>query len=89
MSAEFNENDNQKLISDYKIVYDSLVNGFPNEFYLYFKNFDNNFKLKLIKNPSNRHNSKVYTIHEGKIKEHEFQGEHVIMSFQLRQSLPP
>jgi hypothetical protein len=68
------------LINDYKIDYESLNGDFPNEFFFSFKSFDINFKLKLLKKSLNQHDSKVYTISNGKIVEYEFGSEKVCWS---------
>ena len=78
---EFSETDNQKLINNYKIIYNKLDNttDFPDEFYLHFNNFENDFKLKFVKKRSNDHLASVFTTtNDGKIIEHEFKGENLV-----------
>ena len=72
---DFNENDHQKFIDGYKIVYDKLdhTSEFPDEFYLHFKNFEKNFKLKFLKKRSVDHHASVYTVEDGKVIEHKFE----------------
>jgi hypothetical protein len=69
------------LIDDYKIIYDKLddTNEFPDEFFLHFKSFDKNFKLKFLKKRSVDHHAKVYTVEKGKVFEHEFKNENYLV----------